>query len=65
MKKNFKAFSLIEIIVAVLIISMILMTSMDLFVRATSLKTKLMEQTNLEKNVFYFSEKLFTLIKNG
>jgi hypothetical protein len=28
-------------------------------------KIKLEEQTKLEKNIFYFSEKLFTLIKNG
>jgi hypothetical protein len=26
-------------------------------------KVKIVEQTNLEKNIFYFSEKLFTLIK--
>lgn len=65
MKKNKQAFSLIETMVAILIVSIVLISWFQLFSMASVSKIKLEEQTKLEKNIFYFSEKLFTLIKNG
>lgn len=62
--KNFKkAFTLIEIMVSILIIVSVLIIWFQLYSLATASKIKLIEQTNLEKNIFYFSEKLFTLVK--
>ncbi|PZM85585.1 hypothetical protein DLH72_01940 [Candidatus Gracilibacteria bacterium] len=64
--KNFKkAFTLIEIMVSILIIVSVLIIGFQLYSLATASKIKLIEQTNLEKNIFYFSEKLFTLVKKG
>lgn len=64
--QKFKAgFTLIEIMVWILIIS-ILMTGW--FYALTSInigKIKLIESTNMEKEMFYFSEKLFEIIKKG
>lgn len=63
MKKINKAFTLIEIIIAILIISIIFISWFQLFSMAFTSKIKIDEQIKLEKNIFYFSEKLFTLIK--
>lgn len=64
--QKFKAgFTLIEIMVWVLIVS-ILMTGW--FYALTSInigKIKLIESTNMEKEMFYFSEKLYEIIKKG
>ena len=65
MKKNKQAFTLIETMVAILIVAVVLISWFQLFSMASVSKIKLEEQTKLEKNIFYFSEKLFTLIKNG
>ena len=63
MKKTKKAFTLIEVIVSILIVSIVIIAWFQLYLQASSSKIKIVEQTNLEKNVFYFSEKLFSLIK--
>lgn len=63
LKINKYAFSLIEIMVWILIVS-ILMTGW--FYALTSVnvwKIKLIESTNMEKEMFYFSEKLYEIIK--
>lgn len=63
MKKNKNAFTLVEVIVAILIISIVLISWFQLFSLFLASKVKLTEQLKLEKNVFYFSEKIFSLIK--
>lgn len=63
MKKNKKAFTIIELLVAILIISIVLLSWFQLFSMAMASKVKISEQTALEKNIFYFSEKLFSLVK--
>ena len=64
MKKTKKAFTLIEVIVSILIVSIVIIAWFQLYLQASSSKIKIVEQTNLEKNVFYFSEKLFSLINS-
>lgn len=70
MKKNLlckyktkKAFTLIEILVAILILSSVLILWFQLYTKALASKVKIDEQANLEKNIYYFSERLFQLIK--
>lgn len=72
MKKNLlckyktkKAFTLIEILVAILILSSVLILWFQLYTKALASKVKIDEQANLEKNIYYFSERLFQLIKKG
>ena len=54
MKKTKKAFTLIEVIVSILIVSIVIIAWFQLYLQASSSKIKIVEQTNLEKNVFYF-----------
>ena len=63
MKNYKKAFTIIEVMISILIISSCLIVWFQLYSMALVSKVKIVEQTNLEKNIFYFSEKLFTLIK--
>ncbi|MBF0913783.1 prepilin-type N-terminal cleavage/methylation domain-containing protein [Candidatus Gracilibacteria bacterium] len=65
MKNYKKAFTIIEVMISILIISSCLIVGFQLYSMALVSKVKIVEQTNLEKNIFYFSEKLFTLIKKG
>jgi prepilin-type N-terminal cleavage/methylation domain-containing protein len=59
-----KAFTIIEIMLAMLIISSILLIWFQSYFRVWFGKMNLVEQTNIEKNIFFFSEKLFELIKS-
>lgn len=59
-----KAFTLVEILVAILILSIIIVTGFELYTKAIASKIKIDEQANLEKNIYYFSEKIFQLVKN-
>ena len=63
MKKTKKAFTLIEVIVSILIVSIVIIAWFQLYLQASISKIKIFEQTNLEKYFFYFSEKLFSFIK--
>ena len=63
MKNYKKDFTIIEVMISILIISSCLIVWFQLYSMALVSKVKIVEQTNLEKNIFYFSEKLFTLIK--
>lgn len=63
MKKINTAFTLIEVIVSILIISIVIITWFQLLSISSATKIKLEEQTILEKNIFYFSERLFSWIK--
>lgn len=58
-----KAFTLVEILVAILILSIIIVTGFELYTKAIASKIKIDEQANLEKNIYYFSEKIFQLVK--
>jgi len=65
MKKEKKAFSLIEIMLGILIVS-IVMTAWFFALSSVSIgKIRLIESTNIEKELFYFSEKFFDAIKAG
>lgn len=66
LRQKFKAgFTLIEIMVWVLIVS-ILMTGWFYALTSVNIgKIKLIESTNMEKEMFYFSEKLYEIIKKG
>lgn len=63
MKKNKKAFTIIEIMVAILIVSIVLVSWFQLYTMALASKIRIMEYANLEKNTFYFTEKIFQLVK--
>lgn len=64
MYKTRQAFTLIEVIVSISILSIIIVVWFSLYFTASKSKIKLIEQANLDKNVFYFSEKLFFLVKS-
>ncbi len=65
MNLNKKAFSLIEIMVWIIIVSVVIVSWFEAFTRLSLWKIWLMENTNIQKDSFYFSEKLFQLIKEG
>lgn len=58
-----KAFSLIEIMVWILIVSIVMVSWFEAYTRISFWKINLMENTNIQKDSFYFSEKIFQLIK--
>lgn len=58
-------FSLIEIILWILIFSIVMAWWFKALVAVNIWKIKLIEKTNIEKEAFYFSEKLFEMIKYG
>lgn len=57
------AFTLIEVMIAILIVSIIMLGGFSALSAVTVGKVKLIEKTNIEKEAFYFSEKLFEMIK--
>lgn len=65
MYKDKKAFSLIELIVSLTIVSIILVSWFLAYIRIWYWKISLIQQTEIQKNSFYFSERLFQLIKEG
>lgn len=60
-----KAFSLIEIMVWIIIVSIVIVSWFEAYTRLSLWKIWLVESTNIQKDSFYFSEKLFQLIKEG
>jgi len=61
--KNNRAFTLIEIMVWIIIVSIVLIWWFRALVSITIWKTKLIQQTDIQKESFYFTEKLFEMIK--
>lgn len=60
---NKKGFTLIEIMIGILLVSLIMVGWFSALSAVTVWKVKLIEKTNMEKEAFYFSEKLFETIK--
>lgn len=58
-----KAFTLIEIMVWVLIVSIVIVSWFEAYMKIWIWKISLIEKTNMQKDSFYFSEKLFQIIK--
>ncbi len=61
--KNNKAFTLIEIMIWIIIVSIILIWWFQALVSITIWKSKLIQETDIQKSSFYFTEKLFEMIK--
>ncbi|MDD3793450.1 MAG: prepilin-type N-terminal cleavage/methylation domain-containing protein [Candidatus Gracilibacteria bacterium] len=60
-----KAFTLIEIMIGILIVTIIILSGFEAYVRVGIGKINLIEKTNIQKDSFYFTEKIFQLIKEG
>ncbi len=63
MKFNIKAFTLIEVLVSILIVAVILVSWFQAYSMVFAWKIKLIERTKLQKEVVFFSERLFQTIK--
>lgn len=66
MKKiQLPAFTLIEVLLSTVIVSSILVTAFYAITYVSVGKVRLVESTKIQKEGFYFSEKLFEMIKQG
>ncbi len=63
MKKNYKAFTLVEIMLWILVVSAVMLAWFQAYVSIGIWKVNLIEKSNIQKDSFYFTEKLFQLIK--
>ncbi len=63
--KNKNWFTLIETLVGIVIVSMIIVVGFSALSAIMIWKVKLIEKTAIQKEAFYFSEKLFEMIKTG
>lgn len=63
MNKNLKGLTLIEIMLWVLITAIVLISWFEAYTKIWIWKIRLIENTNMQKDSFYFSEKLFQLVK--
>ena len=61
--KSIKAFSLIEILVWIMIISIVIIWWFQSLTAVTIWKVRIIQQTDIQKESFYFTEKLFEMIK--
>ena len=64
MKQKRNAFSMIEIMLGIIIVSIIMISWFYALSSVSIWKIKLIESTNIEKELFYFSEKFFDAIKS-
>lgn len=62
-RKNKKAFTLIEILLWVLIVSMVMVSAFQALSSLGIWKIRLIQKTQTQKQALYFSEKLFEMIK--
>ncbi|USN57818.1 MAG: type II secretion system protein [Candidatus Peribacteria bacterium] len=60
---SISGFSLIEILVGILIVSIVMVAGFQALSAVGIGRVKLFEEMNIEKEAFYFSEKLFAEIK--
>lgn len=63
MNINKNAFTLIEIMLWIVIVSLVIVWWFESYTRVWLWKINLMEKSNMQKDSFYFSEKLFQIIK--
>lgn len=63
--KNKKAFTLIEILIGILIVSSVMVSAFQALSAIGIWKISLIENTQTQKQALYFSEKLFEMIKYG
>lgn len=63
--KNKKAFTLIEILIGILLVSTVMVSAFQALSSLWIWKIKLIENTQTQKQALYFSEKLFEMIKYG
>lgn len=61
--QKIKAFTLIEIITSILVVAIILVGAFDAMTSLGFWKIRLMQKTSTQKQMLYFSEKLFEMIK--
>jgi hypothetical protein len=64
-KKNTKGFTLIEILLWVIIVSIIMVSAFQALASIWVWKIRLIQKTQTQKQSLYFSEKLFEMIKFG
>jgi len=62
-KQDKRGFTLIEIMVWILIVSIVLIWWFQALIFTTIWKSKLIQRTDIQKESFYFTEKLFEMIK--
>jgi hypothetical protein len=62
-KNKIKAFTLIEIMLWILIVSWILMVAFDAVSKVSFWKIKLIDSSNIEKETFFFAQRLYETIK--
>jgi prepilin-type N-terminal cleavage/methylation domain-containing protein len=60
-----EAFTLVEILVGILIFSLIIIGGFQAFSSVTVGKVRLIHQANTQKQIIYFSQRLFEEVKNG
>ncbi|MDD4151123.1 MAG: prepilin-type N-terminal cleavage/methylation domain-containing protein [Candidatus Gracilibacteria bacterium] len=65
MKQNKIGFTLIEILLAITIFSIVIIAGFQALSRVNIGKVKLYTETDIEKQAFYFSEKMFEMIKGA
>lgn len=65
MKNKINAFTLVEILIGILIVTTVLIAWFQALSSVWKGKVKLIQETDLQKDAFLFSEKLFTMIKKG
>ncbi|NUJ97337.1 hypothetical protein HGA92_00945 [Candidatus Gracilibacteria bacterium] len=63
--KKKKGFTLVEILIGIIIVVSVIITGFYALTHINIGKIKLIEETSIEKEAFYFSEKLFEFIKKG
>ena len=64
-KKSSSAFTLIEIMIGILIVSIVMLGWFQALSSVMIGKSRLIQQTNIQKESFYFTERLFEMIKSG
>lgn len=62
-KLDIKAFTLVEIMIWILIVSTVIISWFQAYSSIALWKINLVEKTNMQKDSFYFTEKLFQIIK--
>jgi len=65
MKKNISWFSLVEILVGIVIVSIVMVAAFQALTSVWIAKVKLIEKAEIEKQAYFISEKFFELIKKG
>ncbi len=62
-KNNIKAFTLVEIMIWILVVSTVIIAWFQAYSSIAVWKINLVEKTDMQKDSFYFTEKLFQIIK--